>query len=90
MPIYEFRCTRCGESFDVMRPRDNAGDPASCPKDGADGQRLFTSAIAVSRGGADDFDMAGMEEAMAGMGGMDGMPGMGGMPDMGGMDDFDF
>ena len=78
MPIYEFRCTKCGKNFDVLRPRDEAGAPAKCPHDGAAGQRLFTSAIVLA--GGSDFDM-GDDFDMEGMGGMP--------PGMGGMDDFD-
>lgn len=54
MPVYEFRCTKCGKNFDVIRPREQAGKPAKCPDDGARGQRLWTSAIVL---GGEDFDM---------------------------------
>jgi putative FmdB family regulatory protein len=79
VPIYEFRCTKCGKNFDVLRSREQAGAPAQCPDDGAAGQRLFTSSVVLTGGdfdgGSDDFDM----DDMGGMGGMGGM----------GMDDFD-
>lgn len=78
MPIYEFRCTKCGRSFDVVRPRAKAGDPAKCPDDGARGQRLFTSSIVLPSGGA-DFDFGDMPD-------MSGMGDMGGMGDMADMD----
>jgi len=81
MPIYEFRCTKCGKSFDVLRAREQAGAPAQCPHDGAAGQRLFTSAVVLSGGGG-GFDFGGDDDMD--MGGMGGMP-----PGMGGMDDFD-
>jgi putative FmdB family regulatory protein len=41
MPIYEFRCPQCGLEFEVSRPRDKAGDPAICPQDGSESQRVW-------------------------------------------------
>ncbi len=76
MPIYEFRCPKCGRSFDVVRPRDKAGRSAKCPDDGTRGQRLFTFAIALGSSGGGDFDFGDMPD----------MPDMGGMGDMGDMD----
>ena len=80
MPIYEFRCTKCGRSFDVLRPRTKASAPAKCPDDGASGQRLFTSAIMLGSSGGGDFDFGDMPD----------MPDMGGMGGMGDMGDMDF
>jgi putative FmdB family regulatory protein len=41
VPIYAFTCTRCG-SFDVARRVAQAGEPASCPRCGAEARRVFT------------------------------------------------
>ncbi len=83
MPVYEFRCPDCGKTFDVLRPREKAGDPTACPDDGADAIRVF-GANFISSSSADlDFDagdMAGLGDDM----GMGGMPGMG--DDFGDMD----
>lgn len=84
MPIYEFRCSKCGESFDVTRPMSKAGDPAKCPKDKAKAIRVFGAAIHT--GGDFDFDFPDTGD-MGDMGGMGGMPDMGGMSGMGGMPD---
>ena len=43
MPIYDFRCPKCGRSFEVSRPRSEAGNPALCPTDGTAGERVWSS-----------------------------------------------
>ncbi len=64
MPVYEFRCTQCKEVFDLIRSRDGAGEPATCPKDSAPAKRLFSaSAIRAPGGGGssgDDFSFGDM------------------------------
>jgi len=51
MPVYEFTCTKCGERFEVTRPMSKGSDPASCPKDGAEGRRLWTASLGATVGG---------------------------------------
>ena len=84
MPIYEFRCSDCNDVFDIKRSRDEAGEPMTCPKDGAEAIRIFGAAIIVPDSGGGDYDFGGMDMGGMDMGGMGGMD-MGGM-DMGGMD----
>ena len=55
MPIYEFRCSKCKKMFEVTRSRDQAGDPASCPEDGAAGARMWNSS-AIAGFGANELD----------------------------------
>ncbi|HEX6500711.1 MAG TPA: zinc ribbon domain-containing protein [Micromonosporaceae bacterium] len=31
MPRYEYRCRRCGDTFEVNRPMAESGAPATCP-----------------------------------------------------------
>lgn len=31
VPLYEFRCRTCDETFEVRRPMSESGDPATCP-----------------------------------------------------------
>lgn len=50
MPRYGFRCTQCGVEFEVSRPMSQAGDPASCPHDGAPGTRIFHVPVTISGG----------------------------------------
>ena len=52
MPRYGFRCTQCGIEFEVSRPMSQAGDPASCPHDGAAGTRIFHVPTTISSGGS--------------------------------------
>lgn len=55
MPIYEFRCSLCATVFEVTRPREEAGDPAHCPDDDGQGQRVWNSS-AIAAFGSEDFD----------------------------------
>ncbi len=90
MPIYEFRCPKCEQAFDLVRPRSKAGAAAKCPDDGTKAHRVFGAGIIGVGSSSGDFDLGDLGDLG---GGMPGMPGMGGMPDMGGMgmdDDFDF
>jgi putative FmdB family regulatory protein len=50
MPIYDFRCAECGMEFEVSRPRSAAGEPAMCPLDGKEAQRIFSSMGFVVKG----------------------------------------
>lgn len=67
MPVYDYRCPKCGDAFEVTRPRSEAGNPANCPNDGTEGVRLFTSVGILrgtgdtsSSGVGDDFGLGGM------------------------------
>ncbi|MEO6156670.1 MAG: zinc ribbon domain-containing protein [Ilumatobacteraceae bacterium] len=53
MPLYEFRCRTCDETFEVRRPMSEAGLPATCPDGHDDAVRLlsvFASVGASSNG----------------------------------------
>ena len=50
MPIYEYRCTRCGRDFELVRTHQRADEPAACAECGAPSTRRI-SAIARCRGG---------------------------------------
>ncbi len=55
MPLYEFRCRTCDDTFDVRRPMSQAGDPATCPAGHDDAVRLlsvFASVGAPAGGGS--------------------------------------
>lgn len=49
MPIYEFRCTKCGSEFEIMRPFSQSDAPAKCPRCGGPGEKL-TSVFASTAG----------------------------------------
>ena len=42
MPVYEYRCSKCGVEFEVMRQISKADDAAPCPKCGASGEKLVS------------------------------------------------
>jgi putative FmdB family regulatory protein len=41
MPIYEFRCQRCDERFELRRPMADADAPVACSSGHADVVRLL-------------------------------------------------
>jgi putative FmdB family regulatory protein len=41
MPAYDFRCTECAETFEIVRPM-SAKDDVSCPKCGAAANKVFS------------------------------------------------
>lgn len=42
MPIYEYRCPKCGTDFELMRRISEMNEPASCPQCGAEAERLIS------------------------------------------------
>ena len=32
MPLYEFRCRTCDDTFEVRRPMSESSEPATCPQ----------------------------------------------------------
>ena len=50
MPLYDFRCPKCGLQFEVSRSRDKAGDPAMCPQDGTEAQRVWVPVASMIKG----------------------------------------
>jgi putative FmdB family regulatory protein len=51
MPLYDFRCTKCGMEFEVARPLSRASEPAMCPMDGGECERIFTMPNTFVKGG---------------------------------------
>lgn len=43
MPIYEYRCPKCGTDFELMRPFSEADKPAPCPNCGSAGEKLISA-----------------------------------------------
>lgn len=46
MPVYEYRCVKCGRSFDLLQPMD-AERVADCDKCGSKAKRVFSPRVAV-------------------------------------------
>jgi len=42
MPVYEYRCPKCGTEFELMRPMSDMDKPALCPQCGAEAERLIS------------------------------------------------
>ena len=80
MPIYEFRCKKCAEEFELTRLASRMPRTAKCPSCGARAPRIL-SMFAVGRGAAPDVEMSSDAEP-------EDFGGMG--DDFGGGDDFDF
>ncbi len=51
MPIYEYRCTTCGERFEWLTSRAERAE-ARCPRCGARRVERLLSAFAVGKSGA--------------------------------------
>ena len=52
VPLYEFRCRTCDDTFEVRRPMSQSSEPANCPQ-GHDGAvRLLSVFASVGGGGA--------------------------------------
>jgi putative FmdB family regulatory protein len=50
VPVYEFRCRTCGDTFTEQRPMIASGDPAACPSGHGDTVRLLGLAGALVGG----------------------------------------
>ena len=47
MPIYEFRCKKCGETFEALRPIGDTGRKLSCPGCGTKAPEKILSVFAA-------------------------------------------
>ena len=52
MPLYEFRCRTCDETFEVRRPMSEAGAPATCPEGHEGAVRLLSAFASVGASAA--------------------------------------
>jgi putative FmdB family regulatory protein len=60
MPIYEYVCTSCKSTFDLLRPMGKADEEAICPEGHPDGQRLISLVAApMVRGAGGELAMMG-------------------------------
>lgn len=62
MPLYEFRCRTCDDTFEVRRPMSQAGDPATCPAGHDDAVRLLSvfASVGAPSGGSSPAPMPRM------------------------------
>jgi putative FmdB family regulatory protein len=52
VPLYDFRCRTCGETFEVRRPMAEADAPAACPGGHADTVKLLPLVAVGGRAGS--------------------------------------
>lgn len=52
MPLYEYRCTGCGERFEVLQRMGQGADSLACPRCGAARPERQLSTFAAAGGGA--------------------------------------
>ncbi|MDX1978934.1 MAG: zinc ribbon domain-containing protein [Bryobacteraceae bacterium] len=50
MPIYEYRCPKCGSTFEKLRRISESSEPTDCPKCGAKTSDLMYSSFATGGG----------------------------------------
>ncbi|MEN6480288.1 MAG: zinc ribbon domain-containing protein [Anaerolineales bacterium] len=60
MPLYEFHCHHCGETFTVRRPFSAAKEPAACPScASADTTRAFATFACTAQGSGGESQSIG-------------------------------
>ncbi len=52
MPLYEFRCHSCDDTFEIRRPMSESSDPAACPQGHEGAVRLLSVFASVGANGA--------------------------------------
>jgi putative FmdB family regulatory protein len=53
VPLYDFRCRTCGDTFEVRRSMADAATPAACPAGHADTVKLMSLVAVGGRAGSD-------------------------------------
>ena len=65
MPIYEYRCSSCEQTFEQRRPMSQATDPAACPTCMSASPRAISRLARVSRGDGSGGEDDGGAEAIS-------------------------
>ena len=52
MPLYEFKCSRCGKDYEVIKGFDEDADHDICPDCKGEAERVFSGAPAVEYHGS--------------------------------------
>jgi putative FmdB family regulatory protein len=53
VPLYDFRCRECGDTFEVRRPMAESDAPAECPSGHLDTVKLLPLVAVGGRAGAE-------------------------------------
>ncbi len=51
MPMYEYRCSNCGEEFELLRSMSERDEPSECPKCGSRAKHPRRSSVVACFGG---------------------------------------
>ena len=62
MPIYEYTCSDCELTFELMRPISEADKEASCPRCHHQSRRIMSTCVSFTR------DSSGLTNAVSGAG----------------------
>ncbi len=54
MPLYEYRCPTCRETFELLRPMRTSNKPATCPQGHREATRTISLVADRVRGEASD------------------------------------
>jgi putative FmdB family regulatory protein len=52
VPLYEYRCPICDDTFEARRPMAEASDPIDCPQGHAGSRRLLSMFASVGGAGS--------------------------------------
>lgn len=58
MPLYEYRCPRCQERFEVLQRVGDSAESVRCPECGAGSVERLLSTFAASAAGASSMSFA--------------------------------
>ncbi|MGB2798895.1 MAG: zinc ribbon domain-containing protein [Dehalococcoidia bacterium] len=68
MPIYEYRCTRCGEKFDVRQTIGEDGSKVTCPKcQAGNPQKLLSTFFSTNSSESSDISCPTCSSGVCGL-----------------------
>ena len=59
MPLYEYRCSTCRTTFELLRPMRRSSEPATCPRGHSGATRTISLVAARTREGSGPAPGAG-------------------------------
>jgi putative FmdB family regulatory protein len=68
VPLYEYRCRVCDETFEARRPMSQSSDPAECPNGHVDSRRVLSVFQSVGVGASGGSPSPGPSVPMGGGG----------------------
>ena len=68
MPIYEYICKKCTETFALLQWQSNAEETAKCPKCGSEDLKKLPSSFSCPLPGDEDSSSGGSSQGFSGGG----------------------